>query len=84
MISTGCKNVCKSGKPFVRTISITQIFESNHYNSLGVAPSASQDDIKKAYYKLSKIHHPDLNKNSEESTKKFRQITAAYEVLGKS
>lgn len=55
----------------------------NHYKSLGLSPDATQSEIKSAYYKLSKIYHPDKNNGSEESTKKFRDITTAYEVLGK-
>lgn len=55
----------------------------NHYKSLGLTPSATHSEIKSAYYKLSKLHHPDKNNGSEESAKKFRDITAAYEILGK-
>lgn len=55
----------------------------NHYKALGLTPSATQSEIKSAYYKLSKLHHPDKNNGSEESAKKFRAITAAYEILGK-
>lgn len=52
------------------------------YKVLGVDKSASQEDIKKAFRKLSMKHHPDKNNNSEESTKKFQEISQAYEVLG--
>jgi len=51
----------------------------NYYVILGVNESASQEDIKKAYRKLSKKFHPDVNPNGEE---KFKDITEAYEVLG--
>lgn len=59
----------------------------NHYDSLGVSKNASQADVKTAYYKLSKVYHPDKNqgrtaKQCEEHAKKFRDITEAYEVLG--
>ncbi|XP_054283852.1 dnaJ homolog subfamily C member 30, mitochondrial-like [Macrosteles quadrilineatus] len=57
-------------------------YKKNHYDSLGVTPKATQGDIKTAYYKLSKEYHPDLNKGDEDAAEKFRNITAAYEVLG--
>jgi DnaJ-class molecular chaperone len=50
----------------------------NYYDCLGISAKASQADIKKAYYKLSLQYHPD--KSGEEE--KFREITAAYEILG--
>ncbi|XP_057659250.1 dnaJ homolog subfamily C member 30, mitochondrial-like [Diorhabda carinulata] len=53
----------------------------NHYNSLGISPKSTQNEIKTAYYKLSMIYHPDKNKD-EASLQKFRNITEAYEVLG--
>lgn len=52
------------------------------YRRLGLASNVSQDDIKKAYYELSKEHHPDRNKGCTESVEKFRSITEAYEILG--
>jgi DnaJ family protein B protein 4 len=54
----------------------------NLYEALGVSESASQEDIKKAYRKLSLQYHPDRNNNSPESTNKFQSISAAYEVIG--
>ncbi|KAK6638452.1 hypothetical protein RUM44_008881 [Polyplax serrata] len=59
-------------------------FRCNHYKALGLAPSATLSEIKSAYYKLSKLHHPDRNNGSPASTKKFRDIVAAYEVLSKT
>lgn len=50
----------------------------NYYDILGIDKSASDSDIKKAYRKKAKIHHPDRNGDEE----KFKQITEAYEVLG--
>ena len=52
------------------------------YNVLNVPETASQEDIKKAYRQMSMTHHPDKNKNSQESTEKFQKISEAYEVLG--
>ncbi|KAG8234791.1 hypothetical protein J437_LFUL006623 [Ladona fulva] len=53
----------------------------SHYDILGLTPKATQADVKAAYYKLSMQYHPDRNK-SESAAKVFRDITAAYEVLG--
>lgn len=55
---------------------------SNFYEVLGVSETASQEDIKKAYRKLSLQYHPDRNSNSPESTTKFQSISSAYEVIG--
>lgn len=52
------------------------------YARLGLTADASQDEIKTAYYKLSKEHHPDKNVDSTQSTEKFRSVTEAYEILG--
>ena len=55
---------------------------SNYYEVLGVSETASQEDIKKAYRKLSLQYHPDRNGNSAESTAKFQSISAAYDIIG--
>jgi DnaJ family protein B protein 4 len=55
---------------------------SNFYDVLGVSETASQEDIKKAYRKLSLQYHPDRNNNSPESTAKFQSISAAYDIIG--
>jgi DnaJ family protein A protein 2 len=52
------------------------------YDTLGLEEKCSQDDIKKAYRKLSFMHHPDKNGNSTESTEKFQKISEAFSVLG--
>lgn len=51
------------------------------YDILEVSRDASQDDIKKSYKRLSKLHHPDMNGGSKESEEKFKEISNAYEVL---
>jgi DnaJ-class molecular chaperone len=56
--------------------------EKNLYEVLGVDEKASQEDIKRAYRKLSLQNHPDRNNNSPESTAKFQSISTAYEVIG--
>lgn len=50
------------------------------YEILGVSPSSSLSDIKKAYHSLSKIYHPDLNR-SKDSAEKFKIINNAYHTL---
>lgn len=52
------------------------------YDILGVARGASQDDIKRAYRKLAKEHHPDRNPGDKAAERKFKEIQAAYEVVG--
>lgn len=53
----------------------------DYYKILGVDKNASQDDIKKAYRKLARKLHPDLNPNDKEAHKKFQQVNEANEVL---
>src|SRR5438034_11339668 len=53
----------------------------DYYKILGVDKNASADDIKKAYRKLARQHHPDLNPNDKEAHKKFQQTNEANEVL---
>jgi curved DNA-binding protein len=53
----------------------------DYYKILGVDKSASQEDIKKAYRKLARKLHPDLNPNDKEAKNKFQQINEANEVL---
>src|SRR6185312_3972996 len=52
----------------------------DYYDVLGLSKSASKDEIRKAYRKLSKMYHPDLNKEAD-AEEKFKEITEAYEVL---
>src|SRR6516165_8769880 len=53
----------------------------DYYKTLGVEKNATQEDIKKAYRKLARKYHPDLNPNDKEANKKFQQINEANEVL---
>ena len=53
----------------------------DYYKTLGVDKTATEDDIKKAYRKLARKYHPDLNPNDTEANKKFQQINEANEVL---
>ena len=54
-------------------------FETDYYKVLGVAPEATDKEITRAYRKLAKQYHPDAHPGSED---RFKEITAAYDVLG--
>ncbi|MBP7408639.1 MAG: J domain-containing protein [Flavobacteriales bacterium] len=54
---------------------------SDFYQVIGVPRNATADDIKKAYRKLARKHHPDLNPNNAEAKKRFQEINEANEVL---
>ena len=60
--------------------------KKTHYASLEVTPSSTSKEIKDAFIRLSKLHHPDVQKSSEDSTKQstlqFQEIVEAYKVLG--
>jgi len=53
----------------------------DYYKILGIKKTASTEEIKKAYRKLARKHHPDLNPNNKEANKQFQQINEANEVL---
>lgn len=53
----------------------------DYYEILGVDKKASQDELKKAYRKLARKYHPDLNPGDKASENKFKELTEAYEVL---
>lgn len=54
----------------------------DYYKILNVPRTASQKEIKKAYYELAKKYHPDTNKGNTETQQKFAEVAEAYEVLG--
>lgn len=70
-VGPGVQRRCVATKPRTRT---------HFYDLLGVSPKATQSEIKTAYYKLSKLHHPDINKKAPKGM--FTQISEAYETLG--
>jgi len=66
-----------------RTFRSSQVLNNkkDFYSTLGVGRGATQDEIKKAYFKLAKEYHPDVNK-APEAKEKFATINEAYETLG--
>ena len=56
----------------------------DYYEVLGLQKGATEDEIKKAYRKLAKKYHPDLNPNDKEAEAKFKEVGEAYEVLSDS
>jgi curved DNA-binding protein len=54
----------------------------DYYQTLGVAKSASEKEIKQAYRKLARKHHPDVNPGDKTAEARFKEINEAYEVLG--
>ena len=55
--------------------------EKNHYQNLGVTPTATAADIKKAYRKLAKIYHPDHNPKRRSAEGRFKLLQQAYDTL---
>lgn len=54
----------------------------NLYDVLGVSKTASEAEIKSAYRKLARKYHPDLNKDNKEAAEKFKEVSAAYDIIG--
>ncbi len=57
-------------------------FDKDYYKVLGVPKNASQAEIKKAYRKLAQTYHPDANRGSADAEERFKEVSAAYDVVG--
>jgi molecular chaperone DnaJ len=57
-------------------------FEKDYYAVLGAAKDASEKDISRAYKKLAKQYHPDANQGNAAAEERFKEVSAAYDVLG--
>src|SRR5258708_29355558 len=54
----------------------------DYYSTLGVAKTSTEKEIKQAYRKLARKHHPDVNPGDKAAETRFKEINEAYEVLG--
>ena len=55
----------------------------DYYTTLGVSRGASDQEIKRAFRKLAKEHHPDRNPDDPAAEERFKEVSQAYEVLGR-
>src|SRR5260221_7981753 len=54
----------------------------DYYSTLGVAKTSTEKEIKQAFRKLARKHHPDVNPNDKSAESRFKELNEAYEVLG--
>ncbi|XP_008049042.1 dnaJ homolog subfamily C member 30, partial [Carlito syrichta] len=74
-LGPGAKTYARGDSPYSRTAL---------YELLGVSSTATQAQIKEAYYRQSFLYHPDRNSGSAEAAERFTRISQAYVVLGSS
>ena len=60
----------------------TEWLEKDYYQVLGVAETASQDEIQRAYRRLARQLHPDANPDNPDAEERFKEVSAAYDVIG--
>lgn len=60
----------------------SEYMATDPYQTLGIGKQASQDEISKAYRKLAREYHPDMNPDDETAKKKFQEVQSAFDVLG--
>lgn len=80
LLKCGSRSLCSS--PIVLLKSCHAPPETTLYDELGLEPSASSQDIKDSYFRLSKQYHPDVNADDPEALQKFHKISEAYSTLG--
>ncbi len=73
----------EKGSPLIRegTFAMLSVMPLDPYQVLGVERNASQEDIKRAYRKLSKELHPDRHKGDKDAEQRFKEVNQAYEIL---
>lgn len=81
-LSRGLQSVCPTNLFHARGFRTTGIFNAEDlYKILGLQHTATQKEIKEAFYALSRVHHPDIT-GTTESNSKYQEIVSAYEILG--
>ena len=58
--------------------------DRDHYETLGVAHTATADEVKKAYRALARKHHPDVNPGDKGAEARFKEVQSAYDILGEA
>ena len=76
------KNACQTYLQIRCICRSSFLCTKDFYQVLGISRKATSKEIKHAYFKLAKKYHPDANPGNKEASKKFQEISQAYEVLG--